>query len=242
MIYSFPKRAAWALACVGLLGLSSCEQMLRDMATKSSSGQQQRADSTSATASADTLSGTSAKAKEPEFEITYPKGSKYAGLTPPAGAKKNPFEEIPAIIELHKDKANWADKHADIKGVLLQNSQKDYLFVLQQQGANEMLRRELFPHYYQDMNNASVLNTIGFYTEQLLEAKSEDSELMYKCLRALKGHWSEKQIAKAALTTAQRVQARPIASPADTTTRNGSYRQVYARELKKMANRLSENS
>ncbi|RNI30130.1 hypothetical protein EFA69_11535 [Rufibacter immobilis] len=226
---------ALVIACGSVLGLTSCEKMLRDMASKTSADQK----------AADTTTVASSPAPEapkaPEFEITYPKGSKYAGLTPPAGAKANPFEEIPTIIETHKDKANWADKHADIKGVLLQNGRKDYLFVLQQQGANEMLRHELFPHYYQDMGNTAVLNAIGFYTEQLVEAKSEDSELIYKCLRALNGYWEADKIAKVALTTAKRVQARPITSAADTTTRIGSYRQIYARELKKMAQRLSAN-
>lgn len=240
MTYSFSRRALLVLVCFSALSLSSCEKMLRDMASKTSQTQASSADSAAVASASDTAAVP--QPKEPEFEITYPKGSKYVGLTPPAGMKSNPFEEIPAIAETHKGKANWADKHADIKGVLLQNARKDYLFVLQQQGANEMLRHELFPHYYQDMGNTSVLNTIGFYTEQLMEAKSEDSELIYKCLRALKDYWSEKQIAAVALATAQRVQARPIASAADTTTRNGSYRQVYARELKKMANRLAKGS
>ncbi|WP_207434079.1 hypothetical protein [Sabulibacter ruber] len=239
MIYSFPKRAVLALACVSVIGLSSCEKMLRDMATKTNTGQQEQADS-AATASEGAAAATATAAKEPEYEITYPKGSKYANLTPPAKAKSNPFEEIPKIIKAHEGEPNWADKHADIKGVLLQNGQEDYLFVLQQQGANEMLRNELFPHYYQDMTNTAVLNTIGYYTEQLLEARSEDSELIYKCLRALKGHWDDKKIAQAALSTAKRVQARPITAASDTTTRNGSYRQIYARELKKMAQRLGQ--
>ncbi|WP_181305128.1 hypothetical protein [Rufibacter sp. XAAS-G3-1] len=234
MNFSFANRAVWALVICSVVSLASCEKM----GPKTSSDQQQQAADSSAT-TADTAS---TKAKEPEYEMTFPQGSKYVGLTPPAGVKKNPFEEIPGIIKLHADKANWADKHADIKGVLLQNMKKDYLFVLQQQGANEMLRHELFPHYYQDMGNANVLNTIGYYTEQLIEAKSEDSELIYKCLRALKGHWSDQQIAQVALATAKRVQARPVVSAADTTSRHGSYRQIYARELKKMAQKLTGNA
>ncbi|RNI28743.1 hypothetical protein [Rufibacter latericius] len=238
MIYSFCDRAVWALTCVCLLSLTSCEKILRDKATKATSGQEQ------ATAAADSsaTAASAQKPKEPEYEITYPKESPFKGLTPPKGAKKNPFEEIPRISKAHEGEPNWADKHADIKGVLLQNMRKDYLFVLQQQAANEMLRKELFPHYYQDMGNTRVLLTIAYYTEQLMEAKSEDSELIYKCLRALKGHWSDKQIAQVALATAKRVQARPIVSAADTTTRNGSYRQIYARELRKMAQKLTTNA
>ncbi|WP_156180652.1 hypothetical protein [Rufibacter radiotolerans] len=206
------------------------------MATK----EKTNSDSTSVAASEpDSVQAAAAKPKEPEYEITYPKGSKYQNLTPPAGVTPNPFEEIARISADYAESSNWADKHADIKGVLLQNAQKDYLFVLQQQAANEMLRHELFPHYYQDMSNTSVLKNIGYYTEQLVEAKSEDSELIYKCLRALKGYWDDDRIAQVARVTATRVQARPILSAADTTTRNGSYRQIYARELKKMAQRLS---
>ncbi|MBC3541099.1 hypothetical protein ACFSC6_06610 [Rufibacter sediminis] len=237
MIRLIPNRAVWAFICISILSLTSCEQMLRDKATKASAGQNQTATGSSADSSA-----VAAQPKEPEYEITYPQGSKYQGLTAPAGVKENPFEEIPRLTKAHEGEPNWADKHADIKGVLLQNLQKDYLFVLQQQAANEMLRHELFPHYYQDMGNTNVLNTIGYYTEQLVEAKSEDSELIYKCLRALKGHWSDKQIAQVALGTAKRVQARPITSAADTTSRHGSYRQIYARELKKMAQKLSTDA
>ncbi|WP_205500339.1 hypothetical protein [Rufibacter psychrotolerans] len=224
-----------ALAFVSGIGLASCEK-----GTSTGTEKQESADSTAAASEGAAAGAT--QAKEPEYEITYPKGSKYAGLTPPAGAKSNPFEEIPNIIKAHEGEPNWADKHADIKGVLLQNGQEDYLFVLQQQGANEMLRHELFPHYYQDQGNTAVLNTIGYYTEQLVEAKSEDSELIYKCLRALNGHWDSKKIAQVALATAKRVQARPITSATDTTTRNGSYRQIYARELKKMAQRLGQDA
>ncbi|KAA3440009.1 hypothetical protein [Rufibacter hautae] len=242
MIHSFRSRAVLAVACISILSLTSCEKMLRDMATKTTSGEKKQTADSVAAANAQASAAASARAKEPEYEITYPKGSKYADLTPPKGVKENPFEEIARISEAHAGEANWADKHADIKGVLLQNLQKDYLFVLQQQAANEMLRKELFPHYYQDMGNTRVLLTIAYYTEQLVEAKSEDSELIYKCLRALKGHWPDKQIAQVALGTAKRVQARPILSPADTTTRNGSYRQVYARELRKMAQKLSSNA
>jgi hypothetical protein len=236
MMISFPRGAAFLGAFLLVTSLSSCEKMLRDMATK----EKANTDSTAVAVPQQADSAqVAAPPKEPEYEITYPKGSKYQDLTPPAGVTPNPFEEIARISAAHAESSNWADKHADIKGLLLQSARKDYLFVLQQQAANEMLRHELFPHYYQDMNNTSVLDKIGYYAEQLVEAKSEDSELIYKCLRALKGYWDDDRIAQVARVTATRVQARPILSAADTTTRNGSYRQIYARELKKMAQRLS---
>jgi hypothetical protein len=232
MQYPISSRAVLALAFFSFLGLSSCDKLSQTLGTNSAQDQAASPDSTAATAD------TTAAARAPEWVLTYPKGSPYQDLTPPKGMTSNPFEEIPRIIETHKDNPNWADKHADIKGVLLQNMRKDYLFVLQQQGANEMLRHELFSHYYQDMDNVAVLRTIAFYTEQLEEAKSEDSELIYKCLRALKGHWEDRRIAEVALSTAKRVQARPITAASDTTSRIGNYQQVYARELKKMAQKL----
>ena len=217
---------------LGTFSLSSCEKMVRDMAAQQSTQEAAEADSSAAVAAAP------AAPKEPLFEITYPQNSPYRDLTPPAGETPNPFEKVPAIAEDYQESPNWADKHVDINGFLLQNQKKDYYFVLQQQAANEMLRHELFQHYYQEPDNANVLKTIGFYTDQLVEAKSDDAELIYKSLRALRDHWPQGKIAQVALSTAARVQARPLASSADTTTRNGSYRQIYARELTKMANRL----
>ncbi|MFC6996962.1 hypothetical protein [Rufibacter roseus] len=234
MINSLSRKVVLCSLVLGSTSLFSCEQMLRDKAAQENVNEMGQAESA-------TEQAAEAAPKEPLFEITYPKNSKYTDLTPPAGVKPNPFEEIEKIAAEHKDNENWADKHADIKGVLLQNEQKDYYFVLQQLAANEMLRNELFHHYYQDPGNTGMLQAIGFYTDHLVEAKSEDSELIYKSLRALKDYWPQDKIAKVAMATAARVQARPIEASADTASRNGKYRQVYARELQKMANRMNGN-
>ncbi|WP_066829345.1 hypothetical protein [Rufibacter ruber] len=232
------KSATYSILFCSLLGLSSCEKILRDMATKETPGQVAQAD----TAQTATAPAEPARPKEPEFELTFPENSPYKDLAAPKGAKTNPFTEVQRIAEQYEGNPNWADKHADLNGLLLQSKGKDYYPILQQQAANEMLRHELFPHYYQDQNNVRMLNAIGLYTEHLLEAKTEDSELVYKCLRALQGHWPEDRLAAAARVTAERALARPITSAADTTTRNGSYRQIYARELKKMAKKLNGES
>ncbi|WP_210463140.1 hypothetical protein [Rufibacter roseolus] len=175
---------------------------------------------------------------ESEYTITFPAGSKYQGLTPPEGITPNPFLEVQRIVNDNGEVRDYAGKDTDMRQLLLAHAGKDYLFVLQQQAANEMLRHELFHHYYSDPTQPNMLEAIGFYTNQLLEAKSEDAKLIYMCLRALKQYWPEEQLAQAALSTATRVQARGKQAAADTTTTNGYHRQVYARELKKMASRL----
>ncbi|WP_192822212.1 hypothetical protein [Rufibacter sp. LB8] len=224
---------------VAVLGLSSCEKMMRDMATKETQNQTAKNQNEEEAAAAQAAA---AKPKEPEYELTFPKGAKYPNLETLAQQNPKALELIPNVAQNYAGATNWADKHADINGILLQNEDKDYYFVLQQQAANELLRKDLFTHYLQDNQNKMVLDMIGQYTDHLLQAKSEDSELMYKCLRALSGHWPKDKIVSAALVTAARAQARPIASAADTTTRNGSYRQIYARELKKMGLKLQTNS
>lgn len=219
------SKCVMASLLLGVFTLFSCQEKEPDAATQQ-------------TPDVPTEITTTARPQEPLFEISYPENSPYQGLTAPDGELDNPFDKIPAIAEEYKESPNWADKHADINGLLLQNQSKAYYFVLQQQAANEMLRHELFQHYYQDPGNQNVLKAIGTYTEHLQEANSVDSELIYKCLRALRDHWSKERIAQVALSTAARVAAIPVASAADTTTRNGSYRQIYARELKKMGNRM----
>lgn len=235
MKIALPRKIVFYSLVLCSLGLFSCEKMLRDQAAQTSVNESAASDSAATPESA----AAQAAAKEPVFEITYPENSKYTDLTPPAGVTPNPFEEITRITREQEGNPNWADKHIDIKGVLLQNEKKDYYFVLQQLAANEMLRNELFQHYYQDPGSPEVLSTIAYYTDHLVEAKSEDSELIYKSLRALRDYWPQEKIAKVALLTAERAQAKPIESSADTTTRNGKYRQIYARELKKMAGRVS---
>ncbi|KAA3440010.1 hypothetical protein FOA19_04905 [Rufibacter hautae] len=178
---------------------------------------------------------------EPEWTLTFPAGSKYQDLTPPEGVAPNPFLEVRRIVNANGPVRDYAGKDTDMRQLLLAHTGKDYLFVLQQQAANEMLRHELFHHYYTDPTQPNMLEAIGFYTDQLLEAKSEDAKLIYMCLRALKGHWPQEQIAQAALSTATRVQAREKQATADTATAHGYHRQVYARELKKMAGRLKNH-
>ncbi|WP_181305127.1 hypothetical protein [Rufibacter sp. XAAS-G3-1] len=179
---------------------------------------------------------------EPEWELTFPAGSIYENLPPPAGLTPNPFLEVQRLVKANGPVRDYAGKDTDMRQLLLAHAGKDYLFVLQQQAANEMLRHELFPHFYMDPTQPNMLEAIGFYTGQLLEAKSEDAKLLYMCLRALKDYWPKEQIAQAALSTAKRVQKRKIQSPGDTATVSGYHRQVYARELKKMAGRLETKS
>lgn len=98
-----------------------------------------------------------------------------------------------------------------------------------------MLRRELFHHYYQDPIDTGMLEGISFYTQQLLEAKSEDTKLIYMSLRALRDYWTRKQIAKAASATAAVVLSQAAPSAADTATTFGYHKLVYARALRKMS-------
>ncbi|ALI98649.1 hypothetical protein [Rufibacter tibetensis] len=180
--------------------------------------------------------------REPEWSLTFPAGSAYQDLTPPQGVMPNPFQEVQRIAKANEGENNYAGKDTDMRQLLLAHAGKDYLFVLQQQAANEMLRHELFQHYYQDPTQPNVLEVIGFYTEQLVEAKSEDAKLMYMCLRALKEHWPAQKISQVALATAARVQARKIHSAEDTATVTGYHRQVYARELKKLGHKLKNRA
>ncbi|MFB9861679.1 hypothetical protein [Rufibacter immobilis] len=176
--------------------------------------------------------------REPRWELTFPPESNYQNLTPPPGADPNPFEEVQRIIEANGNVRNYAGKDTDMRQLLLAHAGKDYLFVLQQQAANEMLRYELFPHYYADPTQPQMLESIAFYTQQLVEAKSEDAKLLYMCLQALKDYWPKKQIEQVARLTAARVQDRAQKVVPDTATTSGYHRQVYARELKKLAHRL----
>ncbi|MBC3541100.1 hypothetical protein ACFSC6_06605 [Rufibacter sediminis] len=180
--------------------------------------------------------------REPEGQLTFPAGSKYLGLTPPEGVTPNPFLEVERIARANGHVRDYAGKDTDMRQLLLAHAGKEYLFVLQQQAANEMLRHELFPHYYSDPTQANMLEGISFYTSQLLEAKSEDAKLIYMCLRALKEYWPAQKIAQAALSTSAHVQARKIQSAADTATVSGYHRQVYARELQKMASKLKSRA
>ncbi|RNI28742.1 hypothetical protein [Rufibacter latericius] len=179
---------------------------------------------------------------EPEWILTFPPESKYQDLTPPAGVTLNPFLEVQRIVKANGRVKDYAGKDTDMRQLLLAHAGKEYLFVLQQQAANEMLRHELFPHFYLDPTQPNMLEGISFYTQQLVEAKSEDAKLMYMCLRALKEYWPERKIAQVALATAGRVQARKLKSAADTASVTGYHRQVYARELKKMAGKLKNRA
>ncbi|WP_066829348.1 hypothetical protein [Rufibacter ruber] len=167
----------------------------------------------------------------PEWEITFPEDSPYQRLQTPAGLRYNPFLEVRNISIGFAGNYNWADKERALDALLAQHAGKDYLFVLQQQVANEMLRRELFFHYYQDPTDENMLEGIAFYTELLIEARSEDTKLLYMCLRALQNHWPKEKKARVAGLTLERVAERNKASAPDTTTAPGYYRQVYAREL-----------
>ncbi|GGK76468.1 hypothetical protein ACD591_05970 [Rufibacter glacialis] len=180
--------------------------------------------------------------REPEWPLTFPANSKYQELAPPRGVRPNPFREVQRIAQANGQVSDYAGKDTDMRLLLAAHAGKDYLFVLQQQAANEMLRREIFPHYYADPTHPRMLEALAFYTEQLLEARSEDAKLMYMCLRALKDHWPSSKVAQVALATARRVEARQMRFAQDTTTVTGHYRQVYARELKKMGNRLKNRS
>ncbi len=179
--------------------------------------------------------------QEPTFEITYPAGSPYQDLAWPDSTQPDPFQQVQQISMYNANNPNWAGKDTDMRLLLEAHQNKPYYAVLQQLAANEMLRNELFHHYYQDPTSEGMLQAIGFYTQQLLEAKSEDAKLIYMCLRALKDYWPQKQIAQAAQITAQRVQAKPVTSGADTATTIGYHRQVYARVLKKMAAPAEKN-
>jgi hypothetical protein len=149
---------------------------------------------------------------------------------------------VRSIIKANGPVQDYAGKDTDMRQLLLAHAGRDYLFILQQQAANEMLRRELFHHFYSDPKHPHMLESIGFYTDQLNQARSEDAKLIYMCLKALKDYWPEERLAAVASATAKRVQARAQREANDTTTVNGYHRQVYARELKKMASRLSKNA
>jgi hypothetical protein len=177
----------------------------------------------------------------PQWEITYPENSPYCNLTPPPGITPNPFQEVYRLARETGPVHDYSGKDTDMRLLLAKYEKEDYYFVIQQQAANEMLRRELFPHYYQDPTQPNMLEAIGFYTQQLVEAGSADAKLVYMGLQALKGHWTEKQIAHLAQATARQVQAVTASVAHDTTTLAGYYRQVYARELTKLSNRLQEN-
>ncbi|MGV3539571.1 MAG: hypothetical protein ACO1OQ_07145, partial [Rufibacter sp.] len=174
------------------------------------------------------------KAYTPEWEITFPAGSNYQDLATPAGENSNPFTGVEQIASKYAGSQNWADKERALDAFLAAHQTKDFLFVLQQQVANEMLRRELFHHYYQDPTDPNMLASIAYYTDMLVAAKSEDSKLLYMCLRALKNHWPEKKRAQVAQRMANRIEERFAHSRPDTTNAHAYYQQVYARELKKM--------
>ncbi|AKQ46771.1 hypothetical protein TH63_15910 [Rufibacter radiotolerans] len=177
----------------------------------------------------------------PQWEITYPENSPYQNLTPPPGVTPNPFLAVPRLVRETGPVRDYSGKDTDMRLLLAKYEKEDYYFVIQQQAANEMLRRELFPHYYQDPTQPDMLEAIGFYTQQLVEAGSADAKLVYMGLQALKGHWPKKQIAHLAKATAQQVQTVTASVSNDTTTVAGYYRQIYARELTKLSNRLQEN-
>jgi hypothetical protein len=177
----------------------------------------------------------------PQWEITYPENSPYKNLTPPPGVMPNPFLEVPRLVRETGPVRDYSGKDTDMRLLLAKYKKEDYFFVIQQQAANEMLRRELFPHYYQDPTQPDMLEAIGFYTQQLVEAGSADAKLVYMGLQALKGHWPKKQIARLAQATARQVQTVTAPISNDTTTVAGYYRQIYARELTKLSNRLQEN-
>ncbi|GAA4306831.1 hypothetical protein GCM10023183_22330 [Nibribacter koreensis] len=174
-----------------------------------------------------------------DFDVTLPQGFNLARLTVPKGDTENPLKMIERLSMMHVKQDPWTKLDRQFREVLLVHEDEPYHFILQQQAANVMLRNHLFGHYYQDPDNPELLKAIGFYTMQLLEAKSEDAELVYKCLRALKDFWPSEQIAQAALVTAGRTQARPITSAADTTGR-AKYRLTYAKALNKMAENLNQ--
>ncbi|WP_205500341.1 hypothetical protein [Rufibacter psychrotolerans] len=182
------------------------------------------------------------KPQAPEWELTFPEGSEYQDLTPPKGVAPNPFLEVQRISREHGRTLDYAAKDTDMRQLLLAHQGKDYLFVLQQQAANEMLRQELFRHYYTDPTDHNMLAAIAFYTQQLEEARSEDAKLVYMCLRALKDYWPQERLAKVALSTAARVKARAEKTTVDTTSAPGYYRQIYARELQKMGSRLQRRA
>ncbi|WP_207434078.1 hypothetical protein [Sabulibacter ruber] len=187
-------------------------------------------------------SAQSPRAGGPDWELTFPEDSKYKDLTPPPGVKPNPFLEVQRIKRQNGSVRDYAGKDTDMRQLLLKHEGKDYLFVLQQQAANEMLRNELFHHYYIDPSEQNMLEGIAFYTEQLEKAKSEDAKLIYMCLRALRDYWPQERIAEVALATASRVQARAQKAATDTTNVKGYHRQVYARELRKMGSRLQNRA
>ncbi|AMM51158.1 hypothetical protein TH61_08170 [Rufibacter sp. DG15C] len=177
---------------------------------------------------------------EADFDITFPEGFNLASLSLPEGDTKDPLKQVERLSMMHVMQDPWTKLDRQYRELLLVHEDEPYLFILQQQAANVMLRNHLFGHYYQDPSNPQLLEAIGFYTKQLLEAKSEDAELVYKCLRALKDTWPDDQLTQVAMATANRVQARPVTSSADTTQGRGKYRHTYARALKKMVTNLNK--
>ncbi|QHL88477.1 hypothetical protein GU926_13975 [Nibribacter ruber] len=171
------------------------------------------------------------------FAITVPQGFDVKSLNLPEDDTKNPLKQVERLSMAHVVQDPWTKLDRQYRELLLVQEDEPYHFILQQQAANVMLRNHLFGHYYQDPNNPQLQEAIGFYTRQLLQAKSEDAELVYKCLRALKDSWPNEQIKQVAMATAARVQARPITSVADTTGR-AKYKLTYGKALTKMAEKL----
>ncbi|WP_192822213.1 hypothetical protein [Rufibacter sp. LB8] len=176
--------------------------------------------------------------EKPKPMLTIPAGSPYQDLTPPVGQKTDPFLQVENIAN-GPSGFNLADKDADMRVLLDQHKGKDYYFILQQQAAQEMLRHGLFQQYYQDPTDKKVLHAIGFYVEQLQEAKSEDSKLIYMGLQALAGYWPKEKIASVAQSTVNRLALNQALANQDTTRAPAYYQMAYARELKKIGNRLS---
>ena len=173
-----------------------------------------------------------------DFEVTVPQGFNLESLNLPQDDAENPLKKIERLSMMHVIQDPWTKLDRQYRELLLIHEDEPYHFILQQQAANVMLRNHLFGHYYQDPSNPQMLEAIGFYTMQLLEAKSEDAELVYKCLRALKDTWPNDQLTQVAMATAARVQARPVTAAADTTKGRAKYRHTYARALKKMVSNL----
>jgi len=172
--------------------------------------------------------------QEPLYKLTIPEGSPYQNLAWPHSSQPNPFEQVESIVRQNEGIANYAGKDTDMRILLEAHQGQPYYFILQQQAANEMLRHELFHHYYQDPTSADMLAGIEFYTQQLVEAGSADSKLIYMCLRALRDVWPREKIAEVARQTAERVLAPPALAGADTATTIGYHQVVYARVLQKM--------